>query len=84
MMAAVDSKGPTVFGWVLLAILAAGAAVGVWFLRRRARGNPAKATRQADTTTPSIRARIVNLMALRQLDVVPAAAGDRMALAVIG
>lgn len=83
-MAAFDSTGPTAFGWALMAILAAGAAVGVWFLRRRARGNPSKATREADTAPPRIRAGIAKLMALRQLYLAPAAAGDRVALAVIG
>ena len=84
IMATVDSTGPKSFGWALLAILAAGSAVGVWFHRRRARGNPAKATRQADTAPPRIRARIVKLMALRQLYLGPAAAGDRVAITVIG
>lgn len=86
IVAAFDSEGPTAFGWVLLAILAAAAAVGgrIWSLRRRARGNPATATRGADPAPPRIRARIAKLMALRQLYLVHAAAGDRAALNVIG
>ncbi|MFO7689623.1 MAG: TM2 domain-containing protein [Cryobacterium sp.] len=81
--AAFDSQGPTAFGWVLLAILAATAALGAWSLRHRASTYVAMASRMADSTPQRIRARIARIMALRQLYLVTAAAGDPVAPAVI-
>ncbi|WP_245413157.1 TM2 domain-containing protein [Arthrobacter celericrescens] len=83
IMAAFDSKGPTAFGWVLLAILAAGAGSTVWALRRRSRGKAAIATREVDPAPPLIRAHISKLMELRQLYLMRAANGDRVAPGLI-
>ena len=69
---------------MLLAIFAAAAALGGWILRRRASTYIAMASRMVDPTPPRIRARMARLIALRNLYLVPAAAGDRAALAVIG
>lgn len=86
IMAAFDSKGPTAFGWVVLAVLVAAVAVAgmLWFLRRRAIARPEKATRAGDPTPQRICARINTLMGLRHLYLVHAAAGDRVAPTVIG
>ena len=78
-----DSQGPTALGWALLTIFAAAAALGGWFLRRRARPYIARASRMVDPTPPRIRARIAKLTTLRHLYLAPAAAGDAVALTVI-
>ncbi|TFD02421.1 TM2 domain-containing protein [Cryobacterium sandaracinum] len=87
LAAAVDSGGPTSFGWVLLAILAAvGIVAGsIWMLhRRRAHGAAAKEPRAVDSLPPLVRERIAKLQTLRQLYLMHAAAGDRVAPSLIG
>ena len=85
-MAAFDSDGPTTFGWAVLAVLVSAvvATVAVWFVRyRRANGGPAKVTRGSDAVPTRIRARIDKLVALRQVYMLHAAAGNQSAVAIV-
>lgn len=84
--AAFESTGPTAFGWVLLAVLATGAAAAgaIWFLRRRARVKPARTKRSGDPVPARVRSLILKLTELRPAYVVNAAAGNRVAAATIG
>lgn len=85
--ASFDASGPTAFGWIAIATLAAAAAAAgtVWFVRRRrAKNPPAKARRGNDPVPPRIRARLDEFVSLRPLYVLRAATGDSAASNVIG
>ncbi|WP_111718973.1 hypothetical protein [Homoserinimonas sp. OAct 916] len=75
---------PTVFGWVLLAVLAAAAAIQATIWSLRLRGTNARVPQEPDAVPRRIRALIQKLMVIRQQYLARVDAGDRTAPAVIG
>lgn len=83
--ASFDSSGLTIFGWVAIAVLSAGAvgSAAIWYFRRRARARPAKAKRGSDPVPPRIRYLLGKLGEVRTMYVAHAASGTEVAGALV-